>query len=50
MLYRQHFQASVAAQNPTLANPEISKIIGKQWRQESQAVKDRWDALAHVSR
>ncbi|KAI9841347.1 MAG: hypothetical protein M1838_003612 [Thelocarpon superellum] len=48
MLYRQHFQASVVAQNPGLANPEISKIIGRQWREEVQEVKDSWDQLADV--
>ncbi|KAI9789327.1 MAG: hypothetical protein M1816_006216 [Peltula sp. TS41687] len=46
MLYRQHFQASVVAQNPGLANPEISKIIGRQWKTEPQEVRDSWDALA----
>ncbi|KAI9824550.1 MAG: hypothetical protein M1832_001639 [Thelocarpon impressellum] len=46
MLYRQHFQASVVARHPGLANPEISKIIGRQWRGETQAVKDEWDGLA----
>lgn len=48
MLYRQHFQAAVVARNPGLANPEISKIIGKQWREEDQNVKDTWDDLAEV--
>ncbi|KAI9748311.1 MAG: NAD(P)H-dependent D-xylose reductase (XR), partial [Chaenotheca gracillima] len=46
MLYRQHLQSSVVAQNPGLANPEISKIIGKTWREESQEVKRYWDSLA----
>jgi RuvB-like protein 1 (pontin 52)/HMG box factor len=48
MLYRQHFQAAVVARHPGLANPEISKIIGRQWREEDQDVKDTWDALAEV--
>lgn len=48
MLYRQHFQASIAARHPGVANPEISKIIGRQWREESQEIKDNWDALAEV--
>ncbi|KAI9681340.1 MAG: hypothetical protein M1817_002623 [Caeruleum heppii] len=46
MLYRQHHQATVVAQNPGLANPEISKIIGRQWKEETQDVKDSWDGLA----
>ncbi|KAI9804598.1 MAG: hypothetical protein M1833_006671 [Piccolia ochrophora] len=46
MLYRQHLQGSIVAQHPGLANPEISKIIGKQWREESQEVRENWDALA----
>ncbi|KAI9787832.1 MAG: hypothetical protein M1816_007399 [Peltula sp. TS41687] len=46
MLYRQHFQASLVAQNPGLPNPEISKIIGRQWKLEPQEVRDSWDALA----
>ena len=48
MLYRQHFHAAVVARHPGLANPEISKIIGRQWREEDQEVKDTWDALAEV--
>ena len=48
MLYRQHHQSSVVAQNPGMTNPEISKVIGRQWRAESQEVKDGWDALAEV--
>ncbi|KKA29366.1 hypothetical protein TD95_004658 [Thielaviopsis punctulata] len=46
ILYRQHHQADVAAQNPGLPNPEISKIIGSQWKQESEEVKEQWKALA----
>ncbi|RAH43257.1 putative HMG box transcriptional regulator [Aspergillus brunneoviolaceus CBS 621.78] len=46
ILYRQHWQASVVAQHPGLANPEISKIIGEQWRKLSQDIKDTWKALA----
>jgi hypothetical protein len=46
ILYRQHHQASVAAANPGLPNPEISKIIGDQWRQQSDEVKDTWKKLA----
>ncbi|KAI9849002.1 MAG: hypothetical protein M1837_005893 [Sclerophora amabilis] len=49
MLYRQHLQSAVVTHNPGLANPEISKIIGKQWREERQEIKDYWDALAEVT-
>ncbi|RDW81108.1 putative HMG box transcriptional regulator [Aspergillus mulundensis] len=46
ILYRQHYQGAVVAQNPGLANPDISKIIGEQWRKLPQATKDEWKALA----
>ncbi|KAE8349725.1 putative HMG box protein [Aspergillus coremiiformis] len=46
ILYRQHYQASVVAQHPGLANPDISKIIGEQWRRLPQETKDEWKALA----
>lgn len=39
----------MVAQNPGLANPEISKIIGEQWRGLPQETKDEWKALAEVS-
>lgn len=48
ILYRQNHQASVAAHNPGLANPDISKIIGKQWSNESEDEKNRWKAYAEV--
>ncbi|CRK45001.1 hypothetical protein BN1723_016452, partial [Verticillium longisporum] len=34
ILYRQHHQAQVVSEHPGLANPDISKIIGEQWRQQ----------------
>ncbi|KAJ5505929.1 hypothetical protein N7453_004886 [Penicillium expansum] len=46
ILYRQHYQAMVVAHNPGLANPEISKIIGEQWRSLSEDDKSNWKALA----
>ncbi|KAH9826946.1 high-mobility group non-histone chromatin protein [Teratosphaeria destructans] len=46
ILYRQHHQAQVVAQNPGLANPEISKIIGEQWQNQAPDVKNKWKALA----
>lgn len=48
ILYRQHNHAAVAAQNPGLSNPEISKIIGQQWKSEPVSVKDEWKQLAEV--
>jgi HMG (high mobility group) box len=48
ILYRQHFQAQVVAQHPGLANPEISKIIGEQWREQTPEVKSDWKRLAEV--
>ena len=50
ILYRQHRQAQVAAQNPKLSNPEISKVIGELWRKEPEPVKDQWKAVADVRR
>ncbi|KKZ67996.1 hypothetical protein EMCG_06337 [[Emmonsia] crescens] len=46
ILFRQHFQASVVAQNPGLANPEISKIIGQKWRSLLVELKQGWKNLA----
>ena len=48
ILYRQHYQAAVVAQNPGLANPEISKVIGEQWRDSPLEVKKHWKSLADV--
>lgn len=42
-------QAQVVAQNPGLANPEISKIIGEQWKKQTLEVKGNWKQLAEVS-
>ncbi|KAI1780662.1 hypothetical protein F4818DRAFT_451067 [Hypoxylon cercidicola] len=46
ILYRQHYQGQVAARHPGLANPEISKLIGEQWREQPEDVKDSWKRLA----
>ncbi|KAI4147003.1 MAG: hypothetical protein L6R39_003269, partial [Caloplaca ligustica] len=46
ILYRQHYQAHVVAENPGLANPEISKVIGDYWRQSPPEVKAHWKNLA----
>lgn len=49
ILYRQHYQGQVIAQNPGLANPDISKIIGAQWREQPIEVQNEWKRLAEVS-
>ena len=49
ILYRQHHQAAVVAEHPGLPNPEISKILGEQWRNVSAQIKKKWQALAEVS-
>ncbi|KAK5100070.1 putative alpha-1,6-mannosyltransferase mnn11 [Exophiala xenobiotica] len=46
ILYRQHQHAPVVAQHPGLPNPDISKIIGAQWKQLSEKDKNEWKALA----
>jgi hypothetical protein len=48
ILYRQHHQATVVQQNPGLANPEISKVIGDHWRSSPPDVKNHWKCLADV--
>lgn len=49
ILYRKHHQANILAQNPGLTNPEISKLIGEQWKNTNPEVKKEWKALAEVS-
>ncbi|BDD58249.1 hypothetical protein MAP00_003540 [Monascus purpureus] len=46
ILYRQHYQESVLSQHPNLANPEVSKIIGEQWRALPDEIKNEWKAMA----
>lgn len=48
ILYRQHHQHGVTAHHPGLPNPEISKIIGDQWKAESEEEKKKWQGLALV--
>lgn len=48
ILYRQHQHAGVVAQHPGLPNPDISKIIGEQWRRLPFEDKNEWKALAEV--
>ncbi|KAK9366067.1 hypothetical protein V1509DRAFT_642081 [Lipomyces kononenkoae] len=45
ILYRQHHHAAVVAEHPGKTNPEISKIIGEQWRQLSSEEKAVWQKL-----
>ncbi|KAK9480918.1 hypothetical protein V1514DRAFT_323774 [Lipomyces japonicus] len=45
ILYRQHYHAAVVAAHPGKTNPEISKIIGEQWRQLSVHDKAVWQKL-----
>lgn len=49
ILYRQHYQAAVVQQNPGMANPDISKIIGAQWKALTEEEREKWKALARVS-
>ncbi|THW84487.1 hypothetical protein D6D15_08826 [Aureobasidium pullulans] len=42
ILYRKHHHSDTVARNPGLHNNEISKIIGKMWRDESEPVKKQW--------
>ncbi|CAO2651064.1 Nn.00g093610.m01.CDS01 [Neocucurbitaria sp. VM-36] len=46
ILYRQHHQQAIIARNPGLNNPDISKIIGEQWKAESEETKKIWQDLA----
>ncbi|KAL8654565.1 MAG: hypothetical protein Q9226_003381, partial [Calogaya cf. arnoldii] len=46
ILYRQHHQSRVVQQNPGLANPDISKVIGDHWRQAPPETKQYWKNLA----
>ncbi|KAK7207320.1 high mobility group box domain-containing protein [Myxozyma melibiosi] len=48
ILYRQHHHASVVADHPGKTNPEISKIIGEQWRHLSPDEKAVWQRLGDV--
>ncbi|KAJ8114114.1 hypothetical protein OPT61_g3921 [Boeremia exigua] len=46
ILYRQHHQQNIIRRNPGLNNPDISKIIGEQWKAESDEEKKVWQDLA----
>ena len=38
--------AQTIADNPGASNPQISKILGERWAQESDEVKAQWKKLA----
>jgi len=46
ILYRQSMSAQVTQENPGLSNPEISKIIGQRWKEESEEVQNHFRAEA----
>lgn len=46
MLYRQNYQSDVVARNPGIANPDISKIIGRMWRELNDTDKAYWKQRA----
>jgi hypothetical protein len=48
ILYRQHHQQNIIALHPGLNNPDISKIIGEQWKAEKDEQKKYWQNLAQV--
>jgi len=48
ILYRQHHNAEIVKQNPGVNNPDISKIIGALWGNESEEEKSRWKRFAEV--
>ncbi|KAK4651206.1 slightly ste11-like protein [Podospora pseudocomata] len=50
ILYRQAHQATIVQQNPGLANPDISKIIGENWKAEPEESKNRWKELAEAEK
>ncbi|KOS20415.1 Repressor of filamentous growth 1 [Escovopsis weberi] len=46
ILYRQYHQSRVMSENPSLSNPEISRIIGDKWKNEEPDVKEDWKGMA----
>lgn len=47
ILYRQKHHPLVKANQPHLVNNQISVILGKQWKQESEQVKAQYKAMAN---
>ncbi|KEF57784.1 uncharacterized protein A1O9_05704 [Exophiala aquamarina CBS 119918] len=48
--HETHQQSSIIAQNPGIPNPEVSKIIGEQWRHLSTKAKEEWNMLAEAEK
>ncbi|KAF2105066.1 mating-type protein MAT1-2, partial [Rhizodiscina lignyota] len=46
ILYRQKHHPDLKKANPHLHNNEISVILGRQWQNESETVKESWKAKA----
>jgi hypothetical protein len=46
ILYRKHHHPLLKAANPDLQNNDISVILGKQWNEESEQVKNEYRARA----
>ncbi|KAF4548530.1 Silenced mating-type M-specific polypeptide Mc-like protein [Elsinoe fawcettii] len=50
ILYRQHHHEAMVALFPKCHNNQISQIIGRKWRSETQAVRDEWKAKADLAK
>lgn len=48
ILYRQYHSAEISRRSPQLSNPEISKIIGSNWRNETPEGRKTWKDYAEV--
>ncbi|ORY19972.1 hypothetical protein LY90DRAFT_434987, partial [Neocallimastix californiae] len=46
ILYRQEHHSQVLAEHEGISNTEISKIIGKMWKEESEEVKNKYKEKA----
>jgi len=46
IIYRQKYHPIIKAQRPNIHNNDISQILGKQWRDEPESVKNEYRALA----
>lgn len=46
ILYRSRMHSQVAHENPTLSNPQISRVLGQRWAKEPPEVKAQWKTLA----
>lgn len=48
MLYRKHHSELLVARKQGIANPDISKMLSRQWKAEPENEKNRWRAFAEV--